>query len=133
MDIDYRTNFGITTEQFISLLRDSRLAERRPVEDETCMEGMLSNSNLIVTAWHNDKLIGIARCLTDFHYACYLSDLAVAEEYQKAGVGKGLQFALKSRLGNKCKIILIAAPDADDYYGKIGYQRSPRCWVMQPA
>jgi len=40
----------------------------------------------MVTAWHEDKLIGVARSITDFHYACYLSDLAVYKEYQKQGI-----------------------------------------------
>jgi hypothetical protein len=31
------------------------------------MEGMVKNSNLMVTAWDGEKLIGIARSLTDFH------------------------------------------------------------------
>lgn len=44
---------------------------------------MYKNSNLIVSAWLNNELIGISRSITDFCYACYLSDLAVKREYQK--------------------------------------------------
>lgn len=62
------------------------------------MEGMVRNSNLMVTAWHDHKLIGIARSMTDFHYACYLSDLAVHKAYQKKGVGKKLQIITQEHL-----------------------------------
>jgi len=43
---------------------------------------MIKNSNLVVSAWDGDNLVGIARSMTDFHYACYLSDLAVDKKYQ---------------------------------------------------
>ena len=77
MKIDYKVNVPVSTDQFISVLRDSSLAERRPIDDPACMKGMVENSNLMITAWDGQDLIGIARSVTDFHYACYLSDLAV--------------------------------------------------------
>ena len=84
MSIEYRINESITTDEFIGLLNNSTLGERRPVEDRVCMEGMISNRNLTVSAWKDGKLVGISRSVTDFHYACYLSDLAVSKEYQKS-------------------------------------------------
>ena len=91
MEISYSIDASSTREQFIALLNASGLGERRPVNDEQCIEGMLENSNLMVTAWHKEQLIGIARSVTDFHYACYLSDLAVHKKYQSLGVGKASQ------------------------------------------
>ena len=68
MEITYKINdTQPSLEQFISLLHRSSLAERRPVDDMTCIKGMLENSNLLVSAWHDQKLVGIARSLTDFH------------------------------------------------------------------
>ena len=131
MPIEYKINQPITVEQFIALLADSSLGERRPVEDRACMEGMVSNSNLTVTAWDSGKLVGISRCVTDFHYACYLSDLAVSEAYQKLGIGKKLQALTQEQLGPKCKLILIAAPAAHSYYEQMGYAHNPRCWVLE--
>lgn len=130
MAIKYKTNTPITTDQFIELLQGSTLGERRPIEDHDCMEGMVNNSNLMVTAWDGDLLVGISRCMTDFHYACYLSDLAVHQDYQKGGVGKQLQTLTQEQLGPKCKLILIAAPDANAYYQQIGFTQSERCWVL---
>lgn len=79
MSIEYKINAPITADQFIDLLARSTLGERRPIHDIECMEGMIANSNLTVSAWERDSLIGIARSMTDFHYACYLSDLAVCQ------------------------------------------------------
>ena len=131
MSIEYKINPSISTEQFISLLADSTLGERRPIEDYECMEGMISNSNLTVSAWDSGKLVGISRCMTDFHYACYLSDLAVSKKYQKLGIGKQLQILTQEQLGPRCKLILISAPAANSYYEHIGFSNNPRCWVLE--
>lgn len=132
MDIQYKINQSISVNQFVDLLRESTLGERRPIDDLECMTGMLANGNLTVTAWHEDKLVGIARSVTDFHYACYLSDLAVHKSYQRSGIGKELQILTQQQNGPRCKLILIAAPDANAYYEHIGFEHNARCWVLDP-
>ena len=131
MSIEYKINESVTVDQFVKLLRDSTLGERRPIDDRDCIEGMISNSNLTVSAWHDGQLVGFSRCVTDFHYACYLSDLAVSLQYQNSGIGKQLQVLTQAQLGPKCKLILIAAPAANQYYEHIGFSHNPRCWVLE--
>lgn len=131
MNIEYRINSSISVTQFIDLLRESTLGARRPIDDYECMEGMVKNSNLMITAWDGEKLIGIARSVTDFHYACYLSDLAVDKKYQNEGVGRRLQVLTQEELASKCKLILIAAPAANSYYEHIGFTNNQRCWVLE--
>lgn len=130
MPITYKANTPITVDQFVTLLQASKLGERRPIDNLICMEGMIKNSNLIVSAWDGGLLVGIARSLTDFHYVCYLSDLAVHQEYQRQGIGVQLQRMTQEQLGPLCKLILVAAPNANDYYGHIGYTNNPRCWIL---
>ena len=129
-EIKYRTDSEVSVAEFLKLLTLSTLGERRPIDDLDCIEGMLRNSNLTVTAWDGSKLVGIARSMTDFHYACYLSDLAVDRAYQRQGIGLRLQQITQEQLQPKCKLILISAPAANDFYPSIGYESSPRCWVL---
>ncbi|MDX1491711.1 MAG: GNAT family N-acetyltransferase [Pseudohongiellaceae bacterium] len=131
MNIEYRINESITPSQFIELLEKTALGERRPIDDRALVEGMLANSNLIVSAWHDNELVGVARSVTDFHYCCYLSDLAVSESYQRAGIGKHLLSLSQEQLGPKCKLLLFAAPDANDYYANIGFEHNPRGWTLE--
>lgn len=131
MPIEYKVDEAVTADEFISLLHRSTLGERRPVDDRDCMEGTIANSNLVVTARENGQLIGISRCMTDFHYACYLSDLAVDQQFQRQGIGKKLQRLTQEQLGPKCKLILLAAPAANDYYEKLGFTNNPRCWLLE--
>jgi ribosomal protein S18 acetylase RimI-like enzyme len=130
MKIDYRVNRPITARQFVELLIQSSLGERRPINDMACMSGMLANSNLLLTAWDSHQLVGVARSVTDFHYACYLSDLAVHRDYQQKGIGKQLIALTQKQLGGKCSLILLAAPAANEYYRKLGFINNPRCWIL---
>jgi len=77
---------------------------------------MLDHANLLVTAWSGDRLIGVARSVTDFHFCCYLSDLAVAVDFQRQGIGKELMRLTQAELGPRCTLILLSAPAAVDYY-----------------
>ena len=115
--------------QFQQLLKQCSLGARRPSDDLECLATMLANSNLLVSAWEGDCLVGIARSVTDFSYCCYLSDLAVDERYQRQGIGKGLLTATEQALAIGCKLILIAAPTANDYYAPLGFERNERCWI----
>lgn len=130
MDIEYKVNAPISVEQFTDLLSRSGLGERRPIDDKTCVKGMLANSNLTVSAWNSGRLVGFARSMTDFHYACYLSDLAVCQSVQDNGIGKRLQQVTQDQLGPRCKLILVAAPGANRYYEHIGFTHNSRCWIL---
>jgi predicted N-acetyltransferase YhbS len=130
MEISFCANKKVTTEQFIDILNRSTLAERRPVKDIDCINSMLKNASLVVTAWDRDFLVGIARSLTDFNYACYLSDLAVDVAYQKQGIGRALIAHTQQALDSNCSIILLSAPAATEYYPRIGFSQHPSAWTL---
>ena len=77
--IEYFSNKKVTVEEYKQVLIKSGIG--RPTSDLKRLELMLNNSNFILTAWDNDKLVGTLRGMTDFSYACYLSDLAIDKEY----------------------------------------------------
>jgi len=124
LNIQYKLNPKLTTDEFIDILTRSTLGERRPIDDKECIDGMIKNADIIVVAIDSDKIVGVARAVTDYNYCCYLSDLAVDEKYQKNGIGKQLISKIQEQLNDKCKIILLSAPDATEYYPKIGFTTS---------
>jgi hypothetical protein len=130
VNIIYQHLRQITGPEFVDLLKRSTLAERRPVDDPNCIKAMLEHTNLLCTAWDDTKLVGVARSLTDFEYCCYLSDLAVDQEYQRSGIGKGLIRLTQSKLGDQAKIILLSAPAAETYYQHIGLEPHKSAWVL---
>lgn len=130
MTIEYSDAAIITVEAAIDLYRRSTLGERRPVDRPDIFAGMLKNANLTVTAWDGARLVGISRALTDFTYVAYLADLAVDSNYQKQGIGRRLVDETKRKLQPECMIVLLAAPKANDYYAKLGFEHNPRAWVL---
>ncbi|HTC53980.1 MAG TPA: GNAT family N-acetyltransferase [Steroidobacteraceae bacterium] len=133
MIIRYRDDAPLTVAAAIELYNRSTLGERRPVQRPDIFAGMLKNANLTVTAWDGARLVGIARTLTDFTYCAYLADLAVDLAYQKSGIGRALIAETRARLQPECMIVLLAAPQANDYYPRVGFEHNPRAWVMKGA
>ncbi len=116
-------------EQIIEVYNSSGII--RPTKDFNRIEKMYANSNLIVSAWTGNKLIGISRSLTDFCYACYLSDLAVKKEYQKDGIGKRLIELTQDEIGEKTALILLSAPGAMEFYPKVGFDKVENGFIIK--
>ena len=89
MDISYTRDAPLAVEAAIDLYNRSTLGERRPVNRPDIFAGMLEHATLTITAWDREKLVGIARTLTDFTYVAYLADLAVDAGYQRRFRGRG--------------------------------------------
>lgn len=130
MKIEYQDDVSLGAQEAIDLYRRSTLGERRPVDRPDIFEGMLRNADITITAWAGERLVGIARTLTDFTYVAYLSDLAVDVDFQRLGIGRRLIEETRRRLGPECLIVLLAAPKANDYYPKLGFEYNPRAWML---
>ena len=86
----YSTGAALNIDEVVDLYRASSLGERRPVDDLPRMLRMLENANLVITARQGEMLVAIARSLSDYCYATYLSCLAVRASHQRQGIGREL-------------------------------------------
>lgn len=129
MQIIYRTDAELNTQQLAALFDSSGI--RRPTGDLERLQKMIDNANLTVTAWDGEKLVGVARALTDFAWCCYLSDLAVHGEYQRHGIGKELVQQVRNVIGEECVLVLVSAPEAMEYYPKIGMAPVTSGWMIK--
>lgn len=128
--IDYRLGNDLNLDQVIDLYAASTLGERRPIDDRSRMAAMLTNANLVVTAWDANILVGISRSLSDFTYVTYLSDLAVRLSHQRSGIGKELIRQTQKAGGPQTRVILLSAPAATNYYPHIGFTQHPSAWML---
>ena len=62
----------------------------RPIDDLGRMRRMFEGSNVVLTAWDGDRLVGVLRGVTDGAYTTYVCDLAVHPDYQRSGIGHEL-------------------------------------------
>jgi len=127
--IEYKIENNLDPKEFQDVLIKSTLGERRPIDDFERIKLMVVNANLIITARHDKKLVGVSRCITDFVYCTYLSDLAVDNDYQKEGIGKELIRRTKKETP-KAKLILLSSPKAESYYPHIGMTKHNTCFFL---
>jgi len=121
MEIIYKSDCNPTGEQVVELYNKAALP--RPAHDKERIIKMFENSSLVITAWDHDKLVGVCRCITDWVWCCYLSDLAVDPDYKKSGIGKKLVELTKEKVSEQTMILLLSVPTAVEYYPKIGFQK----------
>ncbi len=131
MQVHYQIEPNLRASEFIDVLQRSTLAERRPVDELTTIQGMLDNASVIVAARFESKLVGVSRAISDFAYCTYLSDLAVDEQYQRMGIGKELVQRTHEAAGLSTTLVLLAAPKAEEYYPRIGMDKHPSCWITR--
>ena len=127
--INYSIEKIPSASQVIDVFKASGII--RPVDQPTRIEQMIKNSNLIVTAWEGKTLLGIARSLTDYCFACYLSDLAVRKEYQHQGIGKELVRLTREKIESQSMLLLLSAPAAMEYYPKIGFEKVENGYIIK--
>jgi N-acetylglutamate synthase-like GNAT family acetyltransferase len=128
MNITYKTDAVPTAEQVIALYNAAALP--RPTNDKERIAKMYAHSNLVVSAWYGDELVGVSRCITDWVWSCYLADLAVHPDHQKSGMGKKLIDLTKAALGEQSMILLLSVPTAMEYYPKVGFTKEDRGFLM---
>ena len=133
MSLQFTIEPELTTGDFVDVLRRSGLAERRPVDNEPTIVGMLANADIIFTArLESGLLVGVSRAISDFHYCTYLSDLAVDRAYQRQGIGRELIRLTHEKAGFHTRLILLSAPAAREYYPHIGMRNHDSCWTIDP-
>ncbi len=128
MEINYKTGIIPTAEQVIELYDNAGLP--RPTNDKERIQKMFENSNLVITAWDNDLLVGVSRSITDWVWSCYLADLAVRKEYKNSGIGKKLIELTKNAVGDQSMILLLSVPTAMEYYPKMGFIKQESSFIM---
>ncbi len=102
---------------------------RRPIHDPERIRRMFEGSNVVISAYAGDRLVGLLRGWTDFAYDGYVCDLAIHPDFQKGGVGLRL-LDLAQGLGAGIEWILQASPLAKDYYAHLGWEKVENGWRL---
>ena len=118
MPIIYSLTRTPDVDEIIALYQSAGLP--RPLTDRPRMEAICQHTDLWATAWDGQRLVGVARNVTDFRWSCYLADLAVHADYQRQGIGRQLIADTKQHVGEECMVLLLSVPAAMEYYPKTG-------------
>ncbi|MNC24204.1 putative N-acetyltransferase YvbK [compost metagenome] len=130
MTINFAMNEPISASELADLFTNSGI--NRSINDLERIQRMIDNADELISAWENDKLIGIIRALTDYSYSCYISELAVHKNYQRQGIGKRLVETLIEKLGQEeIKYMLTSSNTAIDFYKRCGFEKDDRAFVIR--
>jgi GNAT superfamily N-acetyltransferase len=128
MSITYHFDRIPSPDQIIELYDNAGLP--RPTHDRERIGKMYENSNLVVTAWDKDVLVGVSRSITDWVWSTYLADLAVRKEYHKSGIGKKLIELTREKVGEQSMVLLLSVPTALEYYPKMGFSKQESSFII---
>ena len=121
MTIIYAQEQALSAADYLAVLGSTYMGERRPIGNVARVTRMLAGSNMIVTARDADgAIVGVLRGISDGEWVCYVADLVVHADYQRKGIGTGMLDECKRILGPGMGIVLVAYPEAIDYYRRIG-------------
>jgi predicted N-acetyltransferase YhbS len=130
LEVQFELEPELPADEWIEVMRESTLAERRPAPVAEDIRRMLDASDVIVVARIDDRVVGVSRAVTDFAQCTYLADLAVAQPYQRRGIGRELVRRTHAAAGEHTLLLLLAAPGAVSYYPHIGMTPHESCWVI---
>lgn len=82
----------------------------------------ISGSHSVITAWDNDKLIGLINALSDGVLTAYFHYMLVNPSYQGKGIGKEMMDMMLDRYKGYQTKVLIAYPNVVEFYGKMGFK-----------
>ena len=84
----------------------------------------LLNSHSLVTAWEEERLIGLGNAITDGYLVVYYPHLLVHPDYHGKGIGGQILSKMQARYQNFHMQMLVADGKAIDFYKKHGFEKA---------
>ena len=120
--IMYRTDRKLDYNKLKALFDEVGWSDK--TDDINRLKAMVDNSQIIVTAWDEDIMIGFARCITDYVFNGQINNVVVDSNYRRKGIGKVL---IKTILDSSKEVTYILRGDIENenFYRSIGFEDSP--------
>ena len=120
MEIEISINRSPDIEKLILLFQQVGWNDKT---DMARIRSMVQNSDIIVTAWDNEEMVGFARCTTDYTSNGQINNVVVDKKYKGKSIGKKL---IRKILGSSDKVAYILRADSDniDFYKKLGFEKA---------
>ena len=119
---------GLTPARIATLYRRAPLL--RKTDNPEALMRAFQNSQVVLTLWERDRLVALARVLTDGYQTSYLCDLAVEPDVQGGGVGKRLMDEVVQR-SKGTQLVLRDSDLSSGFYERLGFDKVGNAWVKQ--
>ena len=103
----------------VLLDQNTTWAKNRTIRE---LKHCLANSDVVVSLWSNDKILGFGRALSDGTYRSVLWDIVIDHNYQGKGYGKLIvNSLLESKRIKQSEKIYLMTSNQKDFYCQIGF------------
>lgn len=129
MDIKFKETQDFTPKELEELFLSVNWESGKYPEK---LAAAMRNSPHVISAWHNNKLIGLIRSLDDGETIAFIHYLLVHPDYQKHHIGKELMNRLLSKYKDILYIKIIPSdPKTIAFYEKFGFKQYDNYSAMQ--
>jgi len=124
METDIRIITSAREDELIRLYKDAGWWEKEYDENPDFLKTLVPNSACFVGAFHDNKIIGMGRALSDLSSDAYIQDVTVLKPYRGKGIGSKIIKKLVAFLKQHHVdwIGLIAKPNTSLFYEKLGFE-----------
>lgn len=103
----------------LRLFEQAPWAKGRTVEDA---REMLSHTDLVISAWDDNRLVGFGRVLTDYVYRVSIWDVIVDTDYQGQDIGTEIiERILHHPTVKRVELFWLCTRDKQSFYETLGF------------
>ena len=86
------------------------------------LKKMLAHSNVIITLWNKNNLVGFGRATSDQVYRAVLWDIVISKEVQRVGLGKIIvEELLNDKKIKSAEKVYLMTTDSEEFYKQLGF------------
>ncbi len=109
----------ITPQQLTPLLEQAQWSRGRTREDTS---SMLTHSDLVISAWEHNRMVGFGRVLTDYVFRASIWDVIIDQHYQGQDIGTQLMRQILDHPSLKnVELFWLCTRDKQAFYATLGF------------
>jgi len=120
--IKYFTDKSVDYNRLVALFNEVGWNDK--TEDISRLYAMVENSQIVVTAWDEEKMIGFARCTTDYVFNGQINNVVVDSSYRRKGIGKVLINKILDS-SKQVTYMLRGSIRNEEFYRSLGFEDGP--------
>lgn len=127
MQIQIKETREIPIDKILSLYRLNKWSSANKPNE--LVKGLF-NSHTLISAWDDEKLVGIGNAISDGYLVVYYPHLLVHPDYQGKGIGQMIMAKMQDKYQHFHMQMLTADGQAIQFYEKIGFERAGKTEPM---
>ncbi|SKC82136.1 GNAT family N-acetyltransferase [Maledivibacter halophilus] len=120
--ISYNTEKKVDYDRLITLF--NQVGWNDKTKDIDRLKAMVENSQIVITAWDEEIMIGFARCTTDYVFNGQINNVVVDLKYRRKGIGKVLINKILNS-SRQVTYILRGSITNEEFYRSLGFEDGP--------